>query len=51
MSFGTEAIIFFRVFTKYPYMPDIKLFHLITKQILKIFKNNKYLFNKEYKNT
>ena len=51
LSFSTEVFIYKLVFEKYPYMPDFKLYHLITTQLAKILKNNKYLSDAEYMNT
>lgn len=43
LSFSTELFIFMFVFTKYLYMPNIKMFSVILDQVVKVIKSNDIL--------
>ena len=43
LSFSTELFIFLFVFTKYLYMPNIKMFSIILEEVVKVIKKNDVL--------
>ena len=49
LSFSTEIFIFLFVFSKYIYMPNIKMFSIIIDQFMKILKSNEYFNGKHLK--